>query len=213
MIRLALVEDDRRLLDTLVSIFSPRPEFAVVSFSCAEDALLKADWANIDVLLTDLDLPGDSGIQLIAAVADRNPAVIPLVHTVHDDRQTLFAALRAGALGYVTKGCMATDLLAAVTGSVSGISPISPAIARYLIEEFHPAEKRDLGGDRLLTARETQLLKLLAEGFIYKEIASKLGISTHTVHGHVKKIYGKLHAVNRSEALRMAVALGYLAPP
>ena len=139
--------------------------------------------------------------------------MIPLVHTVHDDRQTLFAALRAGAFGYVTKGCMATDLLAAVTCSVSGMSPISPAIARYLIEEFHPAEKRDSAGDRSLTARETQLLQLLAQGFLYKEIASKLGISTHTVHGHVKKIYGKLHAVNRSEALRKAASLGYLTPP
>jgi two-component system NarL family response regulator len=121
--------------------------------------------------------------------------------------------LRAGAFGYVTKGCIATDLLAAVTGSVRGISPISPAIARYLIEEFHPAENRDLGEDRSLTARETQLLELLAQGFIYKEIATKLGISTHTVHGHVKKIYGKLHAVNRSEALRKAASLGYLTPP
>ena len=65
----------------------------------------------------------------------------------------------------------------------------------------------------MLTARETQLLQLLAQGFIYKEIASKLGISTHTVHGHVKKIYGKLHAVNRSEALRKAASLGYLTPP
>lgn len=213
MIRLALVEDDRRLLDTLVSIFSTQPDFAVVSFSCAEDALQKVDWAKIDVLLTDLDLPGDSGIQLIAAVANRNPAVIPLVHTVHDDRQTLFAALRAGAFGYVTKGCMATDLLAAVSGCVRGMSPISPAIARYLIEEFHPAEKPDLGADRSLTARETQLLQLLAQGFIYKEIAAKLGISPHTVHGHVKKIYGKLHAVNRSEAMRKAAALGYLTPP
>jgi len=213
MIRLALVEDDSRLLDTLVRIFSPQPDFAVVYFSSAEDALLQADWANIDVLLTDLDLPGDSGIQLIAAVAKRNPAVIPLVHTVHDDRQTLFAALRAGALGYVTKGCMATDLLAAVAGSVRGISPISPAIARYLIEEFHPAERRDLGEDRSLTAREEQMLELLAQGFIYKEIATKLGVSTHTVHGHVKKIYRKLHAVNRSEAMRKAAALGYLTPP
>jgi DNA-binding NarL/FixJ family response regulator len=213
MIRLALVEDDGRLLDTLVRIFSPQPDFAVEYFSSAEDALLQADWANIDVLLTDLDLPGDSGIQLIAAVAKRNPAVIPLVHTVHDDRQTLFAALRAGAFGYVTKGCMATDLLAAVAGSVRGISPISPAIARYLIEEFHPVEKRDLGGDRSLTTREEQLLELLAQGFIYKEIATKLGISAHTVHGHVKKIYGKLHAVNRSEAVRKAAALGYLTTP
>lgn len=213
MIRLALVEDDSRLLDTLVRIFSPQPDFDVVYFSSAEDALLQVDWANIDVLLTDLDLPGDSGIQLIAAVAKRNPALIPLVHTVHDDRQTLFAALRAGALGYVTKGCMATDLLAAVAGSVRGISPISPAIARYLIEEFHPAERRDLGEDRSLTAREEQMLELLAQGFIYKEIATKLGISTHTVHGHVKKIYRKLHAVNRSEAMRNAAALGYLTPP
>lgn len=210
MIRLALVEDDARLLDALVRIFSPQPDFAVEYFSSAEDALLQVDWANIDVLLTDLDLPGDSGIELIAAVAKRNPAVIPLVHTLHDDRQTLFAALRAGALGYVTKGCMATDLLAAVAGSVRGISPISPAIARYLIEEFHPAERRDLGEDRSLTAREEQLLELLAQGFIYKEIATKLGISTHTVHGHVKKIYRKLHAVNRSEAVRKAAALGYL---
>jgi two-component system NarL family response regulator len=213
MIRLILVEDDGRLLETLARIFSPLPEFAVEYFSSAEDALLQADWANVDVLLTDLDLPGDSGIQLIAAVGKRNPAVIPLVHTVHDDRQTLFAALRAGAFGYVTKGCIATDLVAAVTGSVRGISPISPAIARYLIEEFHPAERRDLGEDRSLTIRETQLLELLAQGFIYKEIATKLDISTHTVHGHVKKIYGKLHAVNRSEALRKAASLGYLTPP
>jgi DNA-binding NarL/FixJ family response regulator len=210
MIRLVLVEDDARLLASLIKLFSKQEDIQLVGYDgSAEDALFGNDWSQVDVLLTDLDLPGASGVQLIAEAVAKNPAIIALVLTIHDDRESLFSALRAGSFGYVVKGGGTKEILAAVRDASAGIAPISPAIARYLIEEFRTPSPCS-GPDQELTAREIELLRYVAEGLYYKEIGEKLCISPNTVHGHIKKIYSKLHAVNRSHAIRRATALGYL---
>ncbi len=208
MIRVAIVEDDLRQLETLLRLFSAPSDMSVAgSYTSAEAALSEGDWSAVDLLVVDLDLPGMSGAQLIATLSASHPSLLCLAHTIHDDRASLFEALRSGACGYALKGTSGADLLKAVRDSSRGESPISPAIARYLIQELcsTPAS-----GEKALSAREISLLRLAAEGLIYKEIGDRLGISAHTVHAHIKKIYTKLQAASRADAVLKARRLGYL---
>lgn len=212
MIRVIVVEDDPRLLENLSRLLDRREDFQVVaSFGSAEAALAADPWHNGEVLISDIDLPGISGVELIAKARELNPNLLPLAYTIYEDRDTVFAALKAGAFGYLVKGCSAEMLESSIRELVRGGAPMSPPIARRLLDRFledvapEPAES--------LSPREVELLRLVAEGLLYKEIGEQLGISPHTVHTHIKNIYGKLHATDRSHALRRARMLGYLDPP
>lgn len=212
MIRVIVVEDDPRLLENLTRLLGRREDFRVVaSFSSAEAALAADPWHTGEVLISDIDLPGISGVELIAKAREANPNLLPLAYTIYEDRDTVFAALKAGAFGYLVKGCSAEMLESSIREVVRGGAPMSPAIARRLLDRFledvapEPAEA--------LSPREVELLRCVAEGLLYKEIGEQLGISPHTVHTHIKNIYGKLHATDRAHALRRARMLGYLDPP
>ena len=210
MIRIFLLEDDPRLVTFLETVVRQQPDFQWVGHSASVNETLRSvDFSRVDLLLADLDLGDESGVALIGAVATSEPRVISLVYTVHDDRESLFAALRAGARGYVLKGQGIHDLLASLRAAMQGHVPLSPAVARFLIDQFL-GETGAGGESRQLTQREIEILRRVADGMLYKEIASLLGISPHTVHNHVKKIYDKLHAANRDEAVRTATRLGYL---
>ena len=212
MIRIIAVEDDPQLLDNLTKLLEKRDDFHVVAtFSSAEDALDANRWDEGDVLISDIDLPGISGIELISKAKEANPQLLPLAFTIYEDRDTVFAALNAGAFGYLLKGCTADWLETSIREVVRGGAPMSPAIARRLLDRFlqdSPPEPAEA-----LSPREVELLRCVAEGLLYKEIGEQLGISPHTVHTHIKNIYGKLHATSRQHALRRARMLGYLEPP
>jgi two-component system NarL family response regulator len=182
----------------------------VGSYFSTEEAMETTDWLAVDVLLADLSLPGISGVDLIAAATFQNPQLHSLVHTIHDDRESLFAALRAGAIGYVIKGMPSLETLEAVRAVSIGTPTLSPSVARFLIQEFRSNSSSN--PDETLSSREVDLLTLSAQGLIYKEIGEKLSISPGTVHSHIKRIYRKLQASNREQALRRAQALGYLNP-
>ncbi|KAB2640554.1 MAG: response regulator transcription factor [Verrucomicrobia bacterium] len=208
-IRLVIVEDDEHLLASLAKIMASQPDIRVVgAYASTEEAMEQTDWSAADVLLADLGLPGVSGVDLIAAATFQNPQLYALVHTIHDDRQSLFAALRAGAIGYVIKGLPALETIDAVRAVSQGTSSLSPSIAHFLIEEFH--SRSAASADEALTPREVELLSLSAQGLLYKEIGERLSISAGTVHSHIKRIYRKLQASGREQALRRAQALGYL---
>ena len=216
VVRLAIVEDDPAHLALLGQIAAREADFQVVGLHfSAEAALAVTDWNEVDVLLTDLELPDLSGVSLIARAVRDNPRLLPLAYTIHDQRETVFAALRAGAFGYVIKGGSANELVEAIRRVARGESPMSPPVARYLIDAFRkdlPLPQPEPEQAENLTTREADLLRLVASGLIYKEIAERLSISHHTVHAHVRNIYEKLHAVDRQQALRHARALGYLDP-
>lgn len=207
--RLVIVEDDEDLLDSLARIMSMQPDISVAgAYLTTEEAMECTDWQGVDVMLVDLGLPGISGVELIAAATFQNPQLYSLVHTVHDDRESLFAALRAGAAGYVIKGMPVLETLEAVRAVSGGRPTLSPAVARFLIDEFR--SRNSTKTEEALTPREVDLLTLSAQGLAYKEIGEQLSISSGTVHSHIKRIYRKLQAVNREQALRRARALGYL---
>lgn len=209
MIRVIAVEDDPRLLENLIRLLERREDFQIVgTYSSAEAALAANPWHLGDVLISDIDLPGISGVELIGKAKAVNPELLPLAYTIYEDRDTVFAALKAGAFGYLVKGCTAEYLEASIRELVRGGAPMSPAIARRLLDRFLedvPPEPADA-----LSTREIELLRCVAQGMLYKEIGEQLGISPHTVHTHIKNIYGKLHATDRQHALRRARMLGYL---
>lgn len=208
-IRLVIVEDDQGLLDSLTRIMAMQRDVIVAgSYASTEEAMESTDWQAVDVMLVDLSLPGVSGVDLIAAASFQNPRLQPLVHTVHDDRESLFAALRAGAAGYVIKGMPVLETLEAVRAVSGGRPTLSPSVARFLIDEFRGRSATK--PEEALTPREVDLLTLSAQGLIYKEIGERLSISSGTVHSHIKRIYRKLQVVSREQALSRARALGYL---
>ena len=210
-IRLVIVEDDVYLLASLAKIMDSQPDIHVVgAYDSTEEAMEQSDWSAVDVLLADLGLPGVSGVDLIAAATLQNSQLYALVHTIHDDRESLFAALRAGAIGYVIKGQPALETIEAVRAVSQGSSSLSPSIAHFLIQEFR--SNQAISTEEALTPREVELLNLSAQGLMYKEIGERLSISGGTLHSHIKRIYRKLQASSREQALRRAQALGYLKP-
>lgn len=211
MTRVVVVEDSPTqalfLSEILASAEGLRP---VGVYPDAEKALAEVDWRNVEVLLADLELPGMPGVALIPRALQANPALLPLAFTVHDDRDVVLAALEAGACGYVLKDTSSDDLIRAIRDVAAGQGAMSPAVARHLIDTFRLRTSAGPDAREELSPRESHLLRLVAAGNSYKEIAGELGISPNTVHSHVKHIYGKLRAASRSEAIRRARLLGYL---
>ena len=213
MIRVAVVEDDPLTRAAIVSRCQRQSDFTVVgNWESADDAARDADWRRVDVLVVDLELPGSlSAIGLIGRARETNRHILPLVHTIHDARDSLFAAIHAGAVGYVLKGESLDALTSGILDAVEGRAPISPAVARYFVEAFRA--EVPAGDVKPLTDREIELLRALADGLTYADVADRLGISRHTVHSHAKKIYDKLHAHGRTQAIRTAKLSGLLDPP
>ncbi len=179
---------------------------SVQTFACSEEALAQADWPDAHILLTDLDLPGLDGVGLIGWTRLNHPHVSCMVYTVSEDRETVFAAIKAGACGYILKGSSPRNLIESLHELFQGGAPMSPKIARKVILEFQGPET----SDNQLTPREQDILHCVERGSSYKEVAAELNISPNTVHTHIKKIYEKLHAGNREAALHKARRLGWI---
>jgi len=157
-----------------------------------------------DIVLTDLGLPGMSGIDGIRILRERYPETPILALTIHDDDDRVFDALCAGASGYLLKNTPPARLLEALKEAVEGGAPMSPEVARrvvHLFREFRPPERAAHG----LTPQETELLRLLVEGHYYKTAADVMGISINTVSFHLKNIYAKLQVHSKTEAVAKAL--------
>lgn len=207
--RVCIVEDNQSLLANLRLLLQGEPGFTVAgAFDSAEAALEADPWSDIDVLLVDIELPGLSGVELIRRVHPRHERLQILVHTISESRATVFAALQAGAMGYLLKGCSPRELIESLRTLHQGGAPMSPKVARKVILDLQG--KKDLAASDLLTPRELDVLNGIALGKSYKELAQGLGMSVHTVHSHIKHVYEKLHAANRGEALEKARSLGVI---
>ncbi len=180
-------------------LLSGEPEITVAGvFNTAEEALLKIKESKPDMLLTDLGLPDMSGVELIHRIKEALPDIEIMAYTVFEDRETVFSAIKAGASGYILKESSPRELIEALHNLYRGGSPMSPKIARAVIRDMQSDKVADLF---ILSQREQDILRSVEKGLTYKEIGDLFHISPHTVHTHIKKIYEKLQAKNRQEAL------------
>ena len=214
--RVLLVEDDDETRARIAGAIRAEPRLVLsgVAASCAE-ARAVLSVSPPDVLVTDLGLPDGHGAELIREARAVRPATEALVITVFGDERSVVAALEAGAAGYLLKDGTDAELARPILQLVDGGSPISPAIARHLLRHFQrqagaPASARPPDGAPALSAREREVLELLARGFRVGEIGERLGISAHTVTTHVRHLYGKLEVRSRGEAIYAAMRHGLL---
>lgn len=206
MISVAIIEDDRTYRKVAVDLLRGSGRCAVTGeFADAESALAGLPGAWPQVVLCDINLPGESGIVAVEKLRGLRPDLACVILTVFDDSEKLFASLQAGAVGYLLKSDPAGVIVEGVAEAVAGGSPMSRAIARKVVRHF-AREGRDSAPSSppvtlaALTPRETEVLERLAQGARYKEIADQLAISIETVKNHLRKIYEKLHVSSRTEA-------------
>ena len=209
-IRVAIIEDQREVRDGLVVLINGTQGFrCAAGYRTMEDALTGIDADLPDVILTDIGLPRMSGVEGIRILRERHPQIPIVALTVYDDDGQVFAALCAGASGYLLKNTPPARLLESVREVVGGGAPMSPEVARRVISlfrQFRPPERASYH----LTPHETELLRLLVEGHHYKTAADRLGVTVHTVSFHLRNIYSKLEVHSKTEAVAKALREGLI---
>jgi DNA-binding NarL/FixJ family response regulator len=229
IVTVALVEDDVRIRERLVQVIAQAPTLQLLF--AAGTAAQVLEWLahhEVNVLLVDLGLPDRSGLEVIREARQLQPACSAMVITMFGDEASMLAAFEAGARGYLLKDGTEADLASHVQSLHAGGSPMTPIIARQLLarwqavrppiavpEPISKAAARNLpteiGKVEGLSPRESEVLDLIARGFIYLEIADRMGVSVSTVQSHVRNIYTKLGVHNKAEAVFEARQCGLLA--
>jgi len=196
--------ETREWLRALVTEAFPSAE--VAGAANLEQARRLAAEQSFDLALVDISLPDGNGIDFVAEMHERSPATYCVMSTIHDDDRHLFPALQAGARGYLLKEQPRERLLAQLKGILTGEPPLSPAIARRVLEHFQ--RERPLPPDSELSDREREVLALIAKGYNRAEVAQMLGITTNTAAGYLKNVYRKLNISTRAEAALAAARRG-----
>ena len=205
---MAIVEDDQEIRHLLHRALLDATGLDVVKvFGSAEDFLAALPKLAVDVVLMDINLPGKNGIECVREAKPSAPQTQFLMLTVFENPAYIFQALCAGATGYLVKNSDPDSIIDAVREIHAGGSPMSLAIARMVVNSLQTDVQQRIN-DEKLTDREKQVLDLLAQGLLYKEIAHKTGISTETVRKHVRHIYEKLQVRSRMEAVRKVYPKG-----
>lgn len=213
-ITVALVEDDARVRERFQRVIAAEPTLRLLHAAGTARELLAWFAENaVDVLLVDLGLPDTPGLEVIRQARRMQPACAVMVITMFADEANMLQAFEAGAGGYLLKDGTEADLAAHVLSLHGGGSPMSPIIARQLLVRWQasapPAVPRG-PAPVALSKRESEVLDLIARGFIYPEIAQQMGLSVSTIQTHVRNIYGKLDVHNKTEAVFEARQLGLL---
>ena len=196
-----IVEDNRGLREQLAKILETAPDMVCVgAYASAEEAMPRIAEKHPDVVLMDIKLPKMSGIQCVAEIKKNFPSMQVIMVTVYEESEHIFHALRAGANGYIIKSDSPDQLLDAIRNAYKGGGPMSIPIARKVIQHFHLIGISSRETENL-SPREREVLELLAQGFIYKEIGDSLKIGVTTVKTHVQNICHKMHVRSRLEAV------------
>jgi DNA-binding NarL/FixJ family response regulator len=200
-ITVSIVEDNEQVRGTLARVIGRAEGFRCVShYGTAEAALEGLPKDGPEVVLMDINLPGMNGVECVRQLKPRLPAIQVLMLTVYEDTDTIFNALAAGASGYLLKRTKSAELLEAIREVHRGGSPMTTHIARKVIQSFQKTGPSTQPTENL-SEREQEVLDCLSHGFLYKEIADKLGISYETVHTYIRRIYEKLQVRTRTEAV------------
>ncbi|KAA9327142.1 response regulator transcription factor [Hymenobacter busanensis] len=197
---LAIIEDDPAIRQSYVTYLCAQPEFdCVLVAGSVEEFLEELPSARQPprLVLSDIGLPGLTGIEGVGRIRRVLPKAEVVLITVYADPERLFQALCAGAVGYLLKSTMLRDVKTALLEVLDGGSPMSPAIARHIVRHFQPAPSPS----EILTARELQLVQAIEEGLSYRLVAERLGISINTVRTFIRRIYDKLQVNSKAELL------------
>lgn len=205
-IRVAIVEDNERVRGSLAMLVGGTPGFELVaSFSDAESAIDSLPQATPDVVLMDVQLPKQSGIDCVRKLKPSMARTQIVILTVYQDEECVFEALRAGAVGFLRKDTPPAEILEAIHEAHRGGSPMSSSIARMVVAHFHPQDVKvsARGATPIvhLSPREEEILQLLVKGYRYKEVADSFSCSIHTVREHLRRIYEKLQVTSSRDAV------------
>ena len=200
-ITVAVVEDDVSIREVLVSWIRKAEGFALVGeFPDAESAMANLARAKPNVALVDINLPGQSGIECVRALKPLLPETQFVMLTIYEDATHIFDALSAGATGYLLKHTPRKSLIDALIEVHAGGSPMTSNIARKVVQALQQSEPKAKPIDRL-SKRENEVLSLLAQGYLYKEIADTMSISLATVNSYIRRIYEKLQVQSRGQVV------------
>jgi len=200
-ITVSIVEDNDQLRGTLARIINRAEGFRCLSqYENAETALEALPRDRPNVVLMDINLPGMNGVECVRQLKPLVPDTQVVMLTVYEDTENIFNALAAGASGYLLKRTARAELLEAIREVYGGGSPMTTHIARKVVQSFQQTGA-SLRQTENLSPREQEVLDCLSQGFLYKEIAEKLGISYETVHTYIRRIYEKLQVRTRTEAV------------
>jgi DNA-binding NarL/FixJ family response regulator len=200
-ITVSIVEDNEQLRGTLARVIARADGFQCISnYGTAEAALEGVPKDKPQVVLMDINLPGMNGVECVRQLKQAMPAIQVIMLTVYEDTENIFNALAAGAAGYLLKRTKSAELLEAIREVNRGGSPMTTHIARKVTQSFQKAGPSPQPTENL-SEREQEVLDCLSQGFLYKEIAEKLGISYETVHTYIRRIYEKLQVRTRTEAV------------
>ena len=203
MINVIIYEDDKDLLEGLCQFLTATNEFTVEA--CYEDCnTVQADLknSNADIILMDIDMPGTNGIDGVRIAKIVKPEICILMFTVFDEDKKIFDAICAGADGYLLKKTKPEKIAEALKDALNGGAPISPSIAKKMLNFFPKILKPDT---EPLTEKETEVLQHLVNGKSYKQVAAEMNITLETVRSHIKNIYRKLHVNSMSQAVAKAI--------
>lgn len=202
-IRILIAEDSIPFREGLVSLLRSIDEFEVVGEAgSGEETLRLANQLQPDVILMDIQMPGMNGIEATRRIIYASPHISILMLTMYEDDESVFAALRAGARGYLLKGALKPEIARAVRGVASGEAIFGPSIARRLMQYFAAARSADLSqAFPELTEREFEILNLMTQHLTNIEIAERLSLAHKTVRNHVSNIFAKLQVADRAQAI------------
>ncbi|MBL7887836.1 MAG: response regulator transcription factor [Flavobacterium sp.] len=201
MITICIIEDTLDILNGLEKIISKDSRFQLLkSFTNAEEAIIEIPLLDPDIVLSDINLPKKTGIDCLNEIKISNEDVLFIMFTIYEDSDQVFEALKAGASGYILKNTPPEKIIDSLIELSEGGSPMSPKIARKVLNSFNSSPKKNSIND-LLTKREIEVLELLSKGFLYKEIADKQFVAVSTIKSHLNHIYQKLQVQNKTEAI------------
>jgi DNA-binding NarL/FixJ family response regulator len=197
----SIIEDDASIRKILTGWLGHGQEFHCLStHDSAESAMARLPALKPAIVLVDINLPGQTGIECVRRLKPLMPATQFVMLTVYQDTANLFDALKAGASGYLLKRTPYEELIASLRLVQEGGAPMTGCVARKVVQSFHQDEPEP-GQTNGLSPREQEVLKLLSRGYLYKEISEALNISMATVNTHVRRIYDKLHVHTRAQAM------------
>lgn len=198
LIKVSIIEDNSYMREGWETFIDFEDDMCVVgSYDSCEKAFDDPEFKKSDIVLLDINLPGMDGIEGLNHIRENDPDKIVVMVTVHDDDEHIFSALKAGAVGYLMKKITPDDLVEAIRDAYQGGSPITPNIARKVINTFHATGKLE----EKLTDRELNILNELARGLSYAAIGKKIYLSVDGIRHHIRNIYRKLEVNTKSEAV------------